>query len=148
MHLERKGDKSSVKNHESMKDIRVYLGRLIDLYSAASIKKDLWLTDTEKLFYIATLIHVNSGYLNPISGESVQIYKDYFSKNANKSTISDYINRLRTKRWIKYDKVTKIVEIPPFFKDLNLESGIFDFNIRLSYERDTTDRHDHGGDQG
>lgn len=135
MRLDRKGNKAVGDVHAPSKDIATYLSMLIDVFAATSLKRDNWLSKTEKDFYIATIVHLNSGYTNPISEESVQIYRQYFKESCDKIKISDYLNRLRTKKWLKYDKNTKIVEIPLIFMNIGLDKDVFDFNIRLSYEK-------------
>lgn len=135
MYLERKHNKAVGRSHVVFKDIRRYIGMLIDVYAATSVKRENWLSKTERAFYIATIIHVNAGYTNPICDESVQIYKEFFNEKVTKVKISDYINRVRNRKWVKYEKDDKVVEIPEIFKNINLTSDIYDFNLRFSYER-------------
>jgi hypothetical protein len=108
---------------------------MIDVYSASEVKREFWLTDREKEFFIATIIHINNGYFNPIGEESLQIYKKYFSPTTNNPKISDYLNRIRKKCWVKYDKEAKVVEIPLMFQDINTSSDVITFNLRYAYEQ-------------
>lgn len=126
--------------------IDVYIRIIIDIYSSSEIARRFWLTDREKEFYIATIIHILNGHLNPISEESMQIYKKYFNKNTDKAKISDYINRIRKKSWLKYNKRTKVVEVPPIFHGIELDGDSIRFNLNFSYEQ--VDRSDTDGDSG
>ena len=148
MYLDRKGNKATVKAHVRYKNLSDYIGTLIDVYAAIRLERDFWLTDRERQFFIATVIHVTSGYINPICDESVQIYKDYFDPKVTKGKIPDYLNRLRAKNWLTYDKGTKKVEIASLLKDISMDSDMFDFNLRFLHEkRNQTDRSDNDGNQ-
>lgn len=135
MYLDRKGNKALVKAHVRFENLADYIGTLIDVYAAIRLKREFWLTDRERQFFIATVINVISGYINPICDESVQNYKDFFDSKINKSKIPDYINRVRSKHWLTYDKGTKKVEITSLLKGVDTSSDVFDFNLRFIHEK-------------
>lgn len=136
-----------IDSGKKLTDIRRYIRYIIDIYSVTEINRDSWLTDTEKDFYVATVIHYINGYVNPICEESVQIYKDYFRPNIGKPKIADYVNRIRNKGWLSYDLTDKAIEIPEIFHFIKPDQDSIDFNLRFSYEhnRDKVDRSDNLG---
>lgn len=111
-----------------------YIRMIVDVYSASDIRRDLWLTPREKDFFIVTVFNVLEGNVNPIGESATQIYKKLFGPTTNKVKISDYINRVRKKEWVRYNKQTKVVEIPPIFHNMNLGNDrvSFSLNFRLA----------------
>lgn len=130
----RKNKEASCDVHKAIRRLDVYIGFIVDIYSATELDEDIWLTKTQKQFFIATAINVIRGNLNPVSPESIQIYKKYFKKSTTKGIIRDYINKISKKNWINYDKGRKVIDIPEIFKPINEKEDMIDFNIRLSYE--------------
>lgn len=135
MYLVREGEKASARASIKYQNLADYIGVLLDVYAALRLKREFWLTDSERSFLIATIIHVSSNYTNPICEESVQIYKEFFNPKVNKIKISDYINRVRKKLWIKYDTAEKHVELPVILKGIDINSDSFEFNIKLLYDK-------------
>lgn len=143
MDLSRRNNIAVGTTSYSCSQIERYLRVIIDIYSSSEIRRDLWLTEREKEFFISTIIHVIQGHVNPISDEAVQIYKKYFNPNTNKVKISDYINRIRKKGWIEYDKRKRVLLIPGLFEGITMDGDVMTFNLRFSYEpinRSDTDR--------
>lgn len=146
MDLYRHENKAIASSARQCVEIDVYIRIIIDIYSSSEISREFWLTEREKEFYIATIIHILNGHLNPIAEESIQIYKKYFNNNTDKAKISDYINRIRKKSWLKYNKRSKVVEIPPIFHGINLTNDYIRFNLNFVYEQ--VDRSDTDGNSG
>lgn len=144
MHLSRKNSKAVAESHLPFTSIDSYVRFIVDLYSAVEIKRELWLTEREKDFFVATVIHVLQGCDNPISDEALQIYKDYFYFKTTKSKISDYLNRICKKNWAKYDKKNRVVQIPPIFSGIGPDEDMMDFKLRFSYEADRSDMDEDG----
>lgn len=136
MHLSRSKDGFEAKGESYKKfvDIDKYIRVIIDIYSSSEVKREFWLTEREKEFYVSTVIHVINGYLNPICEESITIYKNYFNPNTNKIKISDYINRVRKKGWLMYDKKDREVSLPVIFHNISEDGDLFTFNLKFSYE--------------
>lgn len=146
MDLFRQESRAIASSARLCRGVDTYIRIIIDIYSSSEIDRRFWLTDREKEFYIATIINILNGHLNPISEESIQIYKKYFNNNTDKSKISDYINRIRKKSWLKYNKRTKVVEVPPIFYGIDLNNDSIRFNLNFVYEQ--ADRSDTDGDSG
>lgn len=133
MNLRRSKNKAVADSIKSIEDINLYIRLIIDIFSSTEINRNYWLTEREKEFYVSTVIHYINGYLSPIQEESIQIYKKYFNKKTNKAKISDYINRVRTKGWLKYNKKTKEIEIPQIFHGISSDGDSITFNLRFDY---------------
>lgn len=146
MDLVRKDNTANASSYIRCSSLDLYIRIIIDVYSSSDINRKFWLTDREKEFYIATVIHVIHNYLNPISEEALQIYKKYFNHTTGKAKISDYINKIRKKGWLKYDKRKKVVEIPKIFHGIDADKDFMYFNLGFSYEQ--IDRSDTDGDTG
>lgn len=136
MELRRSRDenKAIANSDKNANELGTYLRFIIDIYSSTEIKRELWLTEKEKQFYIGTIIHIINGDHNPISDESLAIYKKYFGSSTNKVKISDYINRVKKKGWLRYNKKERYVSIPPIFDGISLDGDFITFNLRFSYE--------------
>lgn len=139
MLISRKNDRASAESNRKVSSLPAYIRRIIDVYSAMEIDRTLWLTDREKDFYVATVVHVVNGITNPISDEALQIYKELFFFQTNKRKIADYINRISKKKWAIYDKKKRHVRVVPIFDNISIDGDLFDFNFRLFYEADRSD---------
>lgn len=147
VHLERKGNIAKINSHRDYRDLSEYLSKAIDLFSATNIHRNLWLTDTEKRFFIATVILVLNGIDNYSSSEAIQIYEKYFLPKINKRVILDRLNKLSKKNWVKYQvRKNKKIIIPPFFENIGLKKDVMDFKVRIDYEQNTINRRDMGED--
>jgi hypothetical protein len=146
MHLSRNKNKAVADSSKNFDQFDRYVRIIIDVYSSSEVNRDFWLTEREKEFYVSTIIHCSNGFLNPISEEAIQIYKKYFNQSTNKGKISDYINRIRKKGWIKYNKKNKRVDIPKIFHELGVEGDEMTFNLRFIYG--PIDRRDTDGNTG
>jgi len=133
MQLSRSKNVAKAVSFKKIDSLAKYIRVIIDVYSSTEIKRDLWLTDREKEFCIATVIHVLHGHTNPICEESVQIYKKYFGYNTDKTKISDYIGRLRNKKWLTYNKKKKEIKLTPIFYGIDVEMDTITFNLMLGY---------------
>lgn len=133
MNFSRIEDKAAADSFKLYSDITRYLRVIVDIYSSSEIDRIYWLTDREKDFFVATVILLSNKETNPTSKEAIQIYKKYFSPAIKKVNINDYINKLKKKGWLKYNKLTKAVEIPAIFLDIGEESDVIDFNLRYAY---------------
>lgn len=134
MEIRRKENKELADSVVNVNEIGLYLRFIIDIYSSTEIKRKFWLTEREKQFYIGTIIHILHGEHNPISEESLAIYKKYFNPQTNKVKISDYINRIRKKGWLRYNKKERYVTIPEIFDGISLDGDSITFNLRFTYE--------------
>lgn len=145
MYLERKSNTAKIKVHRSYNDLFSVLTKIVNLYSALQVKREYWLADRERDFVVTTLIVCYKNCGLPTSEEAIQIYGNYFQKSITKQQILDRINKLSKKNWFIYEKepVKKLI-IPPFFSQLNFDSekDVIDFEVRLDYEKNTTDRRD------
>jgi len=135
MHLRRNNSRAVAESHQGFNDIGLYIRVIIDIYSASEVNREYWLTEREKEFYVATVVHITEGIDNPISDEAVQIYKKYFNPTTDKIKISDYLNRCRKKEWLKYDTGNRKVEIPQIFHNIDKNTDVMDFNLRYIYEK-------------
>ena len=133
MEITRNSNVCDGKSIKVTEDISKYLRLIIDIFSSLDIDRSMWLTEREKEFYISTVICIISGYKDPICDESVQIYKKYFNPKTNKGKISDYINRIRKKNWLKYNKITKVVEVPELFSKIDISGDNTTFNLEFKY---------------
>lgn len=133
MHLTKKKNKLVAESFKNIIDISAYIRYIVNIYSASEIKRELWLTEREKDFFVATTIHILQGISNPISEDALQIYKKYFHPQNNNRKTSDYLNRLEKKKWVKYDSDEKTVQIPAIFDEMDLNENMVDFNLRFSY---------------
>lgn len=137
MQLKRRNSKAEANVGITFDEVSDYIRVVIDIYSATVIRRELWLTEREKEFFIATVIHVMKGHVNPISDPALQIYKKYFNPATNKVKIADYINRVRKKGWVLYNKRKKVVEIPPIFHKIGESGDQMTFNLTLKWEPST-----------
>jgi len=136
VYLKRKGGVAQAEATVYTKGIDPYVRYIVSVYSAIRIDRDFWLTRRELDFFVATVTHVYSGILNPISDEALQIYKNLFSKAIEKRQISTYLNILRKKQWLKYDPHKKIVYLPPLIQNISLKGDRVDFSIRILMDLD------------
>ena len=146
MEFTRKQNKAIATVRKDFVTPDLYIRFIVDLYSSMEIKREYWLTDREKDFFVATVIQVLSGCKSPIEDEAVQIYKKYFYVKTTKVKISDYLNRICKKNWAKYDKMTKTVTIPPIFEDINLVSDQMEFDVSFNFQNEDNDEEADGSD--
>jgi hypothetical protein len=104
-----------------------YLYKIINIYSAIYIKREFWLTDQERMFYIGYIEIINSGK-DVKNKESLAIWNKYL-KIDRRQDINLYFRKLVEKNWLK--KIDKKYVLPPFFTKL---PGKFNFNIELEID--------------
>lgn len=134
MLLDRRGNIAIAESFVSCRELTQYLESVIDIYSSVEIDEQYWVTKREKEFLIATSINVLKGYTNPISPESLQIYKKYFSPTIKNNNISNYIDKLRKKKWLQYDAEKKEIKLSPILSTVSVEKDRIDFKIRLDFD--------------
>lgn len=134
MKLKRRHNIAEASSAKRFNDISDYIRVIVDIYSSSDVNRNLWLTEREKEFFIATVINYIQGNRNPISDEAVQIYKKYFSPATNKVKISDYINRVRKKEWVMYNKRSKAIEIPSIFHNIGGRGDEITFNLVFKWD--------------
>lgn len=139
MLLHRTEKKATAETHKQFKNLPLYIRYIVNIYSAAEIKRELWLTEREKDFFVATVIVVLNGITDPISDEAVQIYKNFFYNKTGKAKISDYINRITNKNWAVYDKRYRKITLPSLFYGIDVKEDMIDFILRFAYETDRPD---------
>ncbi len=135
MKITRDSSRIEVESSQELVDFGKFVRPIIEIYQFMVMPRNQWLTDKEKDFYVATVIHVVKGHLNPISPEAVQIYDKYFNSGTTKAVISDYLIRIRKKKWLKYDKFEKVVQIPVPFNLVKPEGDTITFNLSFNYEK-------------
>jgi hypothetical protein len=118
---------------------------MISYYQSIFIMQDNWLAKREREFFIACVIISNKG-LKYTSEESTKIYQEIFNLK-RQSDVRGYLNDLEDKKFLKSNKKTKLIELPPFF-DLNLEEERIKLNILLNYKngKDKSDNGRYTGD--
>lgn len=136
MNLTRSKERSLGEDSIEYKDLALYIRKIINVHSAFSVDRDYWLTEREKDFLVATVIHYGKGIFNPISQGAWQIYKKYFDSEVTKRRINTLITTCESKDWLTYDKEGKHVEPIAIFKGIDNEKHSFDFKLRISYEAD------------
>jgi hypothetical protein len=104
-----------------------YLYKIINIYSAIYIKREFWLTDQERMFYIGYIEIINSGK-DVKSKDALEIWNKYL-KIDRRQDINLYFRKLVDKNWVK--KVEKKYVLPPFFSKLPKK---FNFNIDLEID--------------
>lgn len=134
MNFARSGEKASATSYRLYEDITLYLRVIIDVYSSSEVDRMYWLTDREKDFFIATVICLLDGEKSPTSEEALQIYKKHFNPSIKKVNINDYLNKLKKKGWLKYNKNEKLVEVPAIFNNIGGDRDTLDFNLRYSFQ--------------
>lgn len=139
MKLSRKNNSAEAESDKRFLNVESYIRFVINLYSVAEIHLDYWLTEREKDFYVTTVVNCLAGDNNPYSESSIQRYKKYFNYKVNNSSISDYLNRLKRKEWIRYNKRDKVVTIAPIFDGISLSGDKMEFKIEVEYEIDRSD---------
>lgn len=145
MHIDRKGNIAKINSYRTYPELIDYLSKAVDIFSALNVRRELWLTDTEKRFFVATVILVMSGHSDYSSAEAIQIYKKLFLPKINSTTILDRLNKISKKNWLKYQvgKEKKII-IPPFFENIGMKKDMMDFKVRIDYEQSSINRRDMG----
>lgn len=133
MIINRKQNKAKAESFKRYTNLLVYIRKMLDIYSACEVASSYWLTDREKDFFVVTVINYLNGDVNPKSDESLQRYKKYFNPKTDKYRISDYLNKISNKNWIKYNKQNKTVDIPLIFKEINLDEDMTDIIVRVLY---------------
>lgn len=122
---------NSVKEHkvEEVKKLQIdeYLYKIINIYSAIYIKREFWLTDQERMFYIGFIEITNSGK-DLKSKDALTIWNKYL-KIDRRQDINLYFRKLVDKKWI--NKVDKRYILPPFFSKLKSK---FIFNVDLELD--------------
>jgi hypothetical protein len=134
MFLDRRGDIAIAESFVPCHELTQYLTSVIDIYSSVEIDEQYWVTKREKEFLVATSINVLKGYTNPISPESLQIYKKYFNPTIKNNNISNYIDKLRKKKWLQYDAEKKEIKLTPILNSISIEKDRIDFRIRLDFD--------------
>lgn len=111
-------------DYKKSSSIDEYLYKIINIYSAIYIKREFWLTDQERMFYIGYIEIINSGK-DVKSKEALAIWNKYL-KIDRRQDINLYFRKLVEKNWVK--KIEKKYVLPPFFAKLPSK---FNFNIEL-----------------
>jgi len=95
-------------------EINEYLFKLIDIYSAVYMHSSKFLTKSQKVFYIASII-LEQKKISFKSKEALEFFNKYLPLK-NKSDISVYLSRIEKKGW--YQKIGNDHLLPEVFKDL------------------------------
>lgn len=107
-----------------------YISKLIDWLSVFKVKRELWLTEVEKRFFV-NMVYLLNRDIDLKGKEALELYKENVGLY-RKSDISLYIRKLIEKEWI--NKKEKDLVLPkflnPLIKDLNLN-----ITIRLHVDR-------------
>lgn len=97
-----------------------YISKLIDWLSVFKVKRELWLTEVEKRFFV-NMVYLLNRDMDLKGKEALELYKENVGLY-RKSDISLYIRKLIEKEWI--NKKDKDLVLPkflnPLIKDLNL----------------------------
>lgn len=101
-----------------------YISKLIDWLSVFKVKRELWLTEVEKRFFV-NMVYLLNRDMDLKGKEALELYKENVGLY-RKSDISLYIRKLIEKEWI--NKKDKDLVLPkflnPLIKDLNLNITI------------------------
>lgn len=135
MHLTRVGTEAVGRCVRRVSDLYDYIHLITDIYSAAQIAKDNWLPDTQKKYFIVTVINVLHGDVDPHSENAVLRYENYLKVKRSKLQISKYIGYIADKDWIRYDKEKREVRIPAIYHNIRPGEDIFNFDLTLFYEQ-------------
>lgn len=130
MKLVKEDKKTLIEGKIESSEIVEYLSKLIDYYIAIFAPQDTWLTKRERMFLICCIIIANKD-LRYLSGESKHIYKEIFNIS-RMSDIAGYLERLKEKHFLDYNKKTKKIQIQPFFL-LDLEQNDLEINIHFKF---------------
>lgn len=101
-----------------------YISKLIDWLSVFKVKRELWLTEVEKRFFV-NMVYLLNRDMDLKGKEALELYKENVGLY-RQSDISLYIRKLIEKEWI--NKKDKDLVLPkflnPLIKDLNLNITI------------------------
>lgn len=113
-------------------DIQSYIRNLTDVFSAATLKREVWLTEREKTFFAALVINFHKGIRDHKSEESDETFREVFGAHKKKER-TIYLNKLQDKKWIRYDD--DLIQIPPFFSNLfnDPDKQKVSFNIDIDF---------------
>lgn len=139
MHLDRKANTALAETFTQFNNVRDYIRIIVSIYAAADLDRSVWMTEREQDFFVCTASHVLMGIKDPISKEAVQIYKKHFHPTTKKNNISHYINKIRNKKWIKYDVEKREVELNPILNGVSIHEDRIDFKIRLLLKENEVD---------
>lgn len=123
-----------VKDHSLSSGLPEHIRKIVNLYSCLYIVENNWLPAREKVFFIITVMNFILGYKKPQSEFALSSYQKYFNNTTSKHTIINYLNKLSKRGWLKYDKNEKVVSIPKFFENIQVESSMIDFELRLVFD--------------
>ena len=121
-------EKDLIFKKEDNLEVNEYLFKLIDIYSAVYMKTSNFLTKSQKVFYIASII-LEQKKVSFKSKEALEFFNKYLPLK-NKSDISVYLSRIQKKGW--YKKIGNDHLLPDVFKDLNKVT----FHVHLNNETD------------
>lgn len=106
-------------------DTEEYITKVVSVYSALYISKNLWLTNKEMSFYIAFIMNTQKK-LEIVSEESLENYKRLVGIERT-NDVYTYFSKICKKRWaIKKDKE---YILPKMFENLQKE---FNFDISIA----------------
>lgn len=134
MEFSRKNGKGNAEESHKFDNIEDYVRWVVNVYASAVVLREMWLTEREKDFFVATVIHINKGIDNPISESAIQIYKKYFNFGVTKRIINNLIRKIQQKDWVEYDKEGRHIKIPAIFYGIGIKRDSFEFKLNSGYE--------------
>lgn len=134
MNFSRKNGKGVAEENHEIQDLKSYIRWITNIFASAVVPREMWLTEWEKDFFVAIVIHLNHGIDNPISVGAMQIYKKYFDSEVTKRGINNLIRKIQKKEWVEYDKEGRHIKVPDIFYGIGKEKDSFEFKLNLRYE--------------
>lgn len=113
-----------------------YVSKVFDIYCAAKIHPDYWLTFTEKKFFLCAYMCVKSGEKSLVSPESMEIFRTYFRHNVGKKEIHKYFEKLKKQGWLTRKNKVGVI-LPDIFAEITGPGDHFQFNISLKIPDET-----------
>lgn len=121
---------------EKVNSLISIINRIVEINTAISVKPEYVMTNTERLFFCVSVLNNLKGTTKPFSVEALQRYKKYFKESTDKRVISLYLGKLQKKKWVQYDRDFKVLDLPPLYQGIDLDSGVFNFSTTLNFEAD------------
>jgi hypothetical protein len=133
MNIEKVNENTLLANYaDDFEELNDFIKLLIDVFSAARLSRDNWLTEREKDFFTALVVSYHSGIKNHIDQGSDDIYNKFFGSHKKKER-SIWLNNLQKKKWVTYNRDG--FDINPFFKVTNLmEDANVVINLDFTYK--------------
>lgn len=135
MILKKNANNINLSHTEIFKDKIGILYAAVDAYAGLTLSRDVWLSEREVDFFVCIILFTKLGAKRYNDSQAIEVIDKYFGEHKRQER-SGYAKKLVEKKWIKMDEETRHIEIPEFFKSIDLEKGKIDFNMSFQLKEE------------